>query len=85
MDISCPKALRGSSISYLLILALGGRSLVQFKGLLGQASLPLPLALRAVRAEHGAKVLISAAGKEDGRKKREGSNSFMMYKPIQES
>lgn len=60
----------GSSISYLLILAVGGGSLVQFKGLLDQTSLPLPLALRAVRAEHGAKVLRSAV------KKKGGSNSF---------
>lgn len=53
-----------SSISYLLILALGGSGLVQFKGLFDQTSLPLPLALRAVRAEYGAKVLISAEGKK---------------------
>lgn len=60
-----------SSISDLLILALGGSSLVQFKGLFGQTSLPLPLALRAVRAEHGAKVLVPAEGKK-------GSYPFMM-------
>lgn len=53
-----------SSISDLLILALCGGSLVQFKGLFDQTSLPLPLALRAVRAEHGAKVLIPAEGEK---------------------
>lgn len=58
-----------SSISDLLVLALGGGGLVQFKGLFGQASLPLPLALRAVRAEYGAKVLISDGGGGDKKRK----------------
>lgn len=72
------KMQRGS-ISYLLVLALGGSSLVQFKGLFDQTSLPLPLALRAVRAEYGAKVLISAAGGRGGEEEeKKGSNPFIM-------
>lgn len=47
-----------TTVSYLVILALGGGSLVQFKGLFDQPSLPLPLSLRVLRAVCGAVALI---------------------------
>lgn len=52
------------TISYLVVLALSSSSLVQFKGLFDQPSLPLPLSLRVVRGECGAVVLISTAKKK---------------------
>lgn len=44
----------------LLILALWGSDLIQFKGLFDQSMLPLPLSLRAVRAKRGAVTLVPA-------------------------
>lgn len=52
-----------TSVSYLLILALGSSGLIQFKGLFDQTALPLPLSLRVVWGEGGAKVLISVVEK----------------------
>ncbi len=51
------------AISYLIILALGSSSLVQFKGLFDQPLLPLSLSLRVVRGEYGAVALISTGKK----------------------
>lgn len=51
------------TVSYLLVLVLSGRH-IQLKGLLDQPSLPLPLALRAVRREGGAVVLVSSGTRQ---------------------
>lgn len=53
------------TMNYLVVVALSSSSLVQFKGLFDQPSLPLPLSLGVVRGECGAVVLISTAKKRD--------------------
>ena len=43
---------------YLVVMAIGGRHLIELKGLFDQTSLPLSLALRVVGAVCGTVVLI---------------------------
>lgn len=53
------------TVVYLVFLALSCSSLIQFKGLFDQPSLPLPLPLRVVRGVCGAIELISEEEEEE--------------------